>query len=49
MTISKLVIVLPLKEYLGRHPELVEFEDGARDVPLIKVLFLPPLHISRKW
>ena len=30
--------------YCDGLPELVEFEDGAIDVPFVMVPFLPPLH-----
>lgn len=34
-------------KYCDRHPEVVEFDDGAREVPFVKVPFLPPLNVQK--
>lgn len=39
---------LPRWIYCESQPELVEFEDGARDVPFTTVAFLPALHGQNK-
>lgn len=48
-TITELVKEPPLWKNSERHPEVVvEFEDGASDVLLSNVPFLPALHSPQK-
>ena len=46
--ITELVNELPRSTYCEWQPEVIEFEDGASDVPFTKVPFLPALHAQSK-
>lgn len=41
--ITTLIKEPPLSMYCEAQPEVVELDDGASDVPFIKVPFFPPL------
>lgn len=43
-TMTDLINVSALWTHRDELPDVVEFEDGASDVPFMKVSFLPRLH-----